>query len=142
MFGVKEPIPGGLRPSVVYKFACTGCNACYVSETSWHFSTRVRESIYPVIGLSNFQNLQNPQHCRTLCSADCFHVLDYNSSSFQDKRGISYSQRTTLFESTITTCKSKTILMILTLSRFTSICCHIIINSTSNALYISQLKMT
>ena len=40
MFGVKDPIPGGLRSRVVYKFACAGCNACYVGETGRHFSTR------------------------------------------------------------------------------------------------------
>ena len=41
MFGVKEPIPGGLR--LVYKFACTCCNAYYVGETVRQFSTRVKE---------------------------------------------------------------------------------------------------
>ena len=30
LFGVKGPIPGGLRSRVVYKFACADCNACYV----------------------------------------------------------------------------------------------------------------
>ena len=28
LFGVKDPIPGGLRSRVVYKFASAGCNAC------------------------------------------------------------------------------------------------------------------
>ena len=42
LFGVKDPIPGGLRSRVVYNFACAGCNACYVSETTRHFSTRAR----------------------------------------------------------------------------------------------------
>ena len=37
MFGVKEPIPGGLCLRVVYKFACAGSNACYVGETVRHF---------------------------------------------------------------------------------------------------------
>ena len=45
MLGVKDPIPGGLRSRVVYKFVCAGCNACYVSETTRHFSTRVREHL-------------------------------------------------------------------------------------------------
>ena len=45
LFGVKDPIPGGLpsRVHVVYKFANAGCNACYVGETTRHFSTRLRE---------------------------------------------------------------------------------------------------
>jgi len=45
LFGVKDPIPGGLRSRVVYKFTCAGCNACYVSETSRHFFTCVREHL-------------------------------------------------------------------------------------------------
>ena len=43
MFGVKDPIPLGLRTSVDYKFLCEGCNASYVGETSRYLSTRVRE---------------------------------------------------------------------------------------------------
>ena len=45
LFGVKDPILGGLRSRVVDKFACAGCNACYVGETTRHFSTRVREHL-------------------------------------------------------------------------------------------------
>ena len=45
LFGVKGPIPGGLRSRVVYKFACAVCNACYVGETTRHFPTRVREHL-------------------------------------------------------------------------------------------------
>ena len=38
MFGVKDPIPGGLRSRVwFYKFVCAGCNACYVGEAVRHF---------------------------------------------------------------------------------------------------------
>ena len=42
MFSVKDPIPLGLRAGVVYKFLCAGCSACYVGETTRHFSTSVR----------------------------------------------------------------------------------------------------
>lgn len=45
MFGVKDPIPGGLRSRVVYKFALSGSNASYVGETVRHFSTRVKEHL-------------------------------------------------------------------------------------------------
>ena len=56
MFGMKDPIPGGLRSRVLYKFACAGCNACYVAETAWHFSTRMREHLV-VIGPLMFSNI-------------------------------------------------------------------------------------
>ena len=85
MFGVKDPIPGGFGTRVVYKFACTGCNACYVGKTVRHFSTRVREYLSSDKASHIFKHLQNSEHCRALCSADCFHVLDHASSSFQLK---------------------------------------------------------
>ena len=73
LFSVKDPIPGGLRSRVVYKFACAGCNACYVGETTRHFSTRVREHLVTDKASHIFKHLQNSEHCRALCSVDCFH---------------------------------------------------------------------
>ena len=83
MFGVKDPIPGGLRSRVVYKFALSGSNASYVAETVRHFSTRVKEHLASDRASKIFKHLQNPEHCRSWCSADCFHVLDHASTSFQ-----------------------------------------------------------
>ena len=77
MFGVKDPIPGGLRSRVVYKFACAGCNAWYVFETARHFSTRVREHL-----VSDRPGLSR---CRALRSVNCFHILDHAPTSFQLK---------------------------------------------------------
>ena len=42
---VKDALPEGLRTRVVYKFSCASGNACYVGETSRHFSTQVREHL-------------------------------------------------------------------------------------------------
>ena len=39
LFNVKDAVLEGLRTRVVYKFSCASCNACYVGETSRHFST-------------------------------------------------------------------------------------------------------
>lgn len=88
MFGVKDPIPGGLRSRVVYKFALSG-NASYVGETVRHFSTRVKEHLASDRVSQIFKHLQNSEHCRSWCSADCFHVLDHASTSFQLKHGAS-----------------------------------------------------
>ena len=68
MFSVKDPIPRGLRACVVYKFLCAGCNACYVGETTRHFSTRVREHMSSDRASHIFRHLQHSQQCRTLCS--------------------------------------------------------------------------
>ena len=45
MFSVKDPVPVELRSNAVYKFTCASCNSCYVSETSRHLSTRIREHL-------------------------------------------------------------------------------------------------
>ena len=71
--------------TISYKFACAGCNACYVGETTRHFSTRVREHLVSDRASHIFKHLQNSEHCRTLCSQDCFHILDHTSTSFQLK---------------------------------------------------------
>ena len=85
LFGVKDPIPGGLRSRVVYKFACAGCTACYVGETTRHFSTRVREHLVSDRASHIFKHLENSKHCHDLCSVDCFHILDHASTTFQLK---------------------------------------------------------
>ena len=95
------------RSRVVYEFVCAGCNACYVGETCRHFSTRV------------FKYLQDSAHCRVLCSADSFHVLDHASTGFQFKiKEAIHIQREQ--PSLKQPCKSKIILLILTLSCYTS----------------------
>jgi len=58
MFGVKDPITCRLRSRVPYKFACAGCDACYVGETTRHFSTRVREHLLRDKASPNFKNLR------------------------------------------------------------------------------------
>ena len=85
LFGVKDPVPDGLRSRVVYKFLCAGCNACYVGETCRHFSTRVREHLVIDRASYIFNHLKDSPHCRVLCSADDFHVLDHAFTSFQLK---------------------------------------------------------
>ena len=83
---MEDPIPGGLRSRAVYKFACAGCNACYVGETTRRFSTRVREHLVSDNEACHiFKHLQNSEICRALCLVHCFHILDHASTSFQLK---------------------------------------------------------
>lgn len=44
---MKDPIVSGFRSSVVYKFSSAICEACYVSETTRHFSAHAREHLTP-----------------------------------------------------------------------------------------------
>ena len=46
---------------------------------------RVREHLASDRASHIFKHLQTPEHCCALCSADCFHVLDHASTSFQLK---------------------------------------------------------
>ena len=81
LFSAKDPIPSNLHSSVVYKFSCANCNACYFGETTRHFSTRAREH-----GASHvYKHLQQSESCRNLCSASCFSIIDYATTSFQLK---------------------------------------------------------
>ena len=85
MFSVKDPVHRGLRTGVVYKCLCARCSACYVGETTRHFSTRVREHTFSDRASHVFKHLQNSEHCRTLYSDDCFSILDHASTTFQLK---------------------------------------------------------
>ena len=84
-FGVKDPIPHGLHAGVVYKFLCADCNACYGGETTQHFSTHVGEHMFSDRTSHIFKHVQNSEQCRTLCSNDCFSILDHASTTFQPK---------------------------------------------------------
>ena len=48
MFSTKDlqKILYTLESQLVYKFACSGCNASYIGETNHHLSTRVKEHLY------------------------------------------------------------------------------------------------
>ena len=71
---------------MVKKFTCAGCNACYIGETIRHFSTHLHEHLAASDRASHiFQHPQNSEHCRALCSAVCFPVLDHASTTFQLK---------------------------------------------------------
>ena len=42
-FTVKDIIPSFLRPGLVYKFWCGGCNTTYYSKTKYHCKVRMCE---------------------------------------------------------------------------------------------------
>ena len=86
MFGVKNPIPRGRRTCEVHKFLCAGCNACYVGETSRHLFTRLREHLVSDRTSHSLRHLQISQQYRTLCSDECFSILDHASTTLQLKR--------------------------------------------------------
>ena len=80
-FGDKDPFTAGLRSRVIFKFSCAGCSACYIGENSRHFATRIASDKHYHI----FKHLRGSENCRSLCSEDCFKILDSASTSFQLK---------------------------------------------------------
>ena len=84
-FGVKDPIPAGLRSRVIYKFWWAGCSACYIGETNRHFTTRIREHLASNKHSHISKHLKGSENRRSLCSEDCFKILDSASTSFQLK---------------------------------------------------------
>ena len=80
MFSVKDPVE--LRSNVVlYKFTHASCNACYVSETSWHLSARIREHLNMNIGPHiSFNILNNPTNAaiRVLPQATQAHGMKFS----------------------------------------------------------------
>ena len=73
LFNVKDAVPEGFRTRVVYKFSSASCNACYVGETSRHFSR---------------PHLQSSESCRTSWTLDCFQVLDSAATEYQVRQRI------------------------------------------------------
>ena len=97
LFGMKDPVPDGLRSRVVYKFVCAGCDACYTGELCRHFSTRVREHLVRD-SLSHFQ--ASARFCtlsRFVFSKwfPCFGSRLHRFST-QDERGYSHPKRKTI----------------------------------------------
>ena len=61
------------------EISCVGCNACYVGETTRHFSTRVHEH------LTTDTNSHLGKHLYYRSSEHCFHVIDQASTTYQLK---------------------------------------------------------
>ena len=93
-----------LTERVVNRYITAGCTACYVSETVRHFCTRVKEHLASDRASHMLQHLKNSEHCRALCRLFSCFGSRLSHFSTQEKRGYSYSERTTRFESTITPC--------------------------------------
>ena len=71
---------------VIYKFTCTGCNACYIGETTRHSCAHVRVQHVLDKALHVYKHLQSSGTCCDSCSAESFTAVDSATASFQVKR--------------------------------------------------------
>ena len=83
-FNVKESLPDRLRACIVYKLSCASCNACYIGETSRHFSTRIHEHLPSDRSSHVWTHLQNSESCCATLPGRLFHsfrLCGYNVPS-------------------------------------------------------------
>ena len=85
MFNVKDPIPKYLKSFVVYKFVCLGCNACYICETTCHFSKRINVHLEMNKKSHIFAHLVNNETCKALSTENCFEIIDSAATPFRLK---------------------------------------------------------
>ena len=71
LFSVKESVLKYLRSFVVYSFACPGCNANCIGETTRHVTTRIKEHLETDSKSHIFKHLNTNRKCKELCNAEC-----------------------------------------------------------------------
>ena len=82
MFSFKDSIPFDLKSSVVYKFECASCKACYIGETSRHLTTRIKEHLKSDKHSHIYKHLQTLDICKQSCNENCFSILDSATSKY------------------------------------------------------------
>ena len=76
MFNMKDPIPKFLKSFVVYKSVFSGCNACYISETTRYLSTRIKEHLETDKNSHIFARLVNNETCKAFSTENCFEIIE------------------------------------------------------------------
>ena len=66
-FSLKDAIPMHITPCVIYKFACSNCNVCYIGETTKQFIVRVKEHLFTDKGSAIYRHLNKDATCKGLC---------------------------------------------------------------------------
>ena len=60
-------------------------NACYISETTRHLSTRIEEHLETDKKCHIFAHLVNNETCKTVSIENCFEIIDSASTPFKIK---------------------------------------------------------
>ena len=85
MFYVKDPILKSLKSFFVYRFVCSGCNACYIGETTRHLSTRIKEHLETDKKSRIYAHLVDNKTCKARSTENCFKIIDSVSTPFRLK---------------------------------------------------------
>ena len=74
-----------LQSFIIYKFICANCKVCYAGETTGDFITRINEHLQKDSKCNIFKHLQESRICNSVCSKDCFSVIDWETTENQLK---------------------------------------------------------
>ena len=79
-------------------FTNSGCNACYIGETSRHLSTRVNEHLTSDKSSHIYKHLSESLNYRLLNSPNSFKILDQASTEYELRIWVAYvNTKTCLF---------------------------------------------
>ena len=88
-FTYKDKIPVFLRPDIVYKFKCDGCNATYYGRTKHHFKVRMCEQLEASVltgktvkGDNDSAIKEHHLFCNHSSGFDDFPIIASNSNDF------------------------------------------------------------
>ena len=81
-FSYKDPIPNNLKSFLVYKFTCASCSSGYISETYFHFKTRIEEYINKDKKSHIFKYLHSIATCFDSYNSLCLIIIDNVNSKF------------------------------------------------------------
>ena len=79
----KDCFPVALKPYVMNRFSCAGCQSCYIGETKCHLPTKIKKQPQTDAKSHIPQHLNENPNCRDLCDTSCLIIIDQASSSFR-----------------------------------------------------------
>ena len=81
-FSSKDKILDNLGCFVVYKFTCPGCNTSYVSHTTRHIATRIKEHLKSDKNSHILKHFNSSAGCKEKCCEKSFKILDSSATKF------------------------------------------------------------
>ena len=84
-FSYKDAIPNDLKFFLVYKFTCASCSSSSISETCYHFKTRIEDHIRKDNKSLFFKHLHSTTTCFDSYNSLGFKITDKANSKFNLK---------------------------------------------------------
>ena len=72
----KSKPPPSLKSSVVYKYCCSSCGACYVGDTTRHWMVSVTEHLLKDKNSHVYQHINKNKECKAKSNETSFKLID------------------------------------------------------------------